>query len=564
MRKIFLLLSMWCVVASASANTNQKVSEGPVQVFEKGFLKQNLMAQHSSGVSACKAPSSLPEQWNVTEVITKAEGELKHMSKACGGYYVDWDWVLKTYNRSNVPSQIIFGENNEVYFYNILSEEPTNTYVKGTLEGNEITLPLPQTTIFSDELGYGYNLCVLKLEYVIDEYGEEVLTYVVDDEKDSVTFTIDEEGRFTLEDIDDNILGFAYTDDGSWVGFGDLYQNYTPLEWDIVTMPEGIATERYSFIYGNYGYFVNVGIDNGYLYIEEICPLMPGATVRGKIDGDIVSIAQNEMIGIFNGSYIIYTKCVYADGEDLFLTDENLTYDLIVDSENKTIRSVNPDIMLCLNAANDYVYYVQLFDHINMFVQENMNGTPSNPYNISFADYSFLGFYNLRFNISNLSVTNDYILDLYDMYYRIFYDDEIMEFTKGEGDEYRDIPEGQVWTEIPLNTNNHDFYFYGQQVILALYSEGFKTLGAQLIYKHDGTVTYSDIAVCDIATGETSVRPFNPGEDGVEKLNESHIISSAYYDLNGNQISLPAAGICIRRDVCSDGSVKTHKIMINR
>ena len=78
------------------------------------------------------------------EFITEQpEGRQQIYSRSGDAYYVNLFWLVQT-SFTGAVGNVVFGENNEVYVKNIFSQLPTNSWVKGTLNGSKIVFEFPQ------------------------------------------------------------------------------------------------------------------------------------------------------------------------------------------------------------------------------------------------------------------------------------------------------------------------------------------------------------------------------------------------------------------------------------
>ncbi len=173
-----------------------------------------------SAAAQLEAPSMLKKtpkvstRTGVEDVIWGAEGTTKSYTKTYSGCYayMDIEWV----ENIETPSQIIWGDNNDVYFPDIISMMPLGTYTKGTVEGDKITLSLPQTLYLEEEEYKGeiyQTLYNLNLLMPFEDGGFK--TYFPIEEASEVTFTIAEDGTITLDPIENDFMLGLSVDDGS-------------------------------------------------------------------------------------------------------------------------------------------------------------------------------------------------------------------------------------------------------------------------------------------------------------------------------------------------------------
>lgn len=570
-------LSCLFFCGTAYADPHQKIDVGnlsmpqELQTTTPTIKGHELKAAVHGDHRMRKAPSDNP---GFTNVITEVEGTSRYMRKSCGGYFMFWGTSLMSYS-DNLASEVVYGDNNEVYFPNILSKLATGydsdfrSYVKGTVEGDKVVVTLPQTVMLIETYGEdsedvaddALNLCVLNLTEVPG--GSSQSTYECNYEKTSVCFEIGEDGSLMLEDIgEDSILGLAYASDGAWAGYGDLYQLYEPLNAQETTMPEGVESETYGYT-GDYsaftdyadftGYFTNIAIDGDTLYIQGIFSERPDDVIAAKLDGDIAHVAQDQLVFIYADKYFMTTKIlvgsVYVDedGDEQYyyeLADPEMTYDLRINWETREISSVNPDICLAANAYDDEVYYFEALKDFTLRYQDNADGVPMNPQMVEYVECrEYTGFDTLCFAPCNLS-TEGKVLVADDMYYRIYIDDELVELKLFEEDDV-------AYTEIPMFFNNYNdlFYIQGTKVEVGVYPEDVTNVGVQFVYLHDGVETESEIVTVYVKDPT--------GVKGIE-MDAEH---SEYYNLNGRRTLNPSNGIFVVRSFMKDGSCKISKMM---
>lgn len=453
-------------------------------------------------------------------------------------------------------STIVYGENNDVYFYNIAPELGTTTYVKGTQEGDVITVELPQVLEFYDAYGYGMALTLQKLNAITGAYVAA---------EGSVQFNVYDDGDIVLElpgeETGDYALGVIYTDDLSDIGLSYLSMVYSPMEEQPVVTPEGIETETYYFNDGYFGYPVKVGMDSQHIYLQGIVEGMPSfTTIYGDLNGNQASLPQDQFLGGYYG-YEIYTKCIELIGGQYDFSPESATVNLNIDTANKTISYSENSPLLYIIADLQQRLGLALYEEFNLKVQDSFSGTPRNPYNLDYNDdYIDYGYYSFMFNISNVS-TEGNVLNNEDLYYKVYIDGDVFEFEEEFDDDlgyniYDGFGTGEL---VPFYFDNgNDFYSWSvNQREVGIYIEGVSTIGVQTIYDYNGQVTESGIVTFNTETGEVDSTP-----SGVEGLINNEVKSVMYYDLNGRRIANPEQGIFIKKSVNNDGKVSTKKVVV--
>lgn len=552
MKKSLLALGAACIALSGmAASPMQKLPAPAAKSFDRTVeLKTSdnrIAKRHPSPMK--KAPAKVSE----ADVVTEVEGIRQNNVTTASGYFTD-GYNIYIYEDMTMASHVVYGENGEIYFYDIIPNGGMESYVKGVKTDDKVEISLPQTAWYSDDYGYGLKLCLLKL---IDPGDEETLPVYEVTEDESVTFAVAEDGTMVAEGLsEDLMLGYAYTDDNSFIYTGVFEMSIAPFGKEIVELPEDYTVSEGYWVAKNidYGYFVNWAQGYDEVYFQGICEAMPEAWVKGTVEYDdyqaVISIAQDQVPGDCYG-YYIYTKaakCIYdEDGElvDFELLPADTPYQLIWDFEENTITPKDKDIVLIFNAAEDEIYYLQLFMDLNLIHQDEFDGTPANPCNLKFADYyADYGFGIFMMNIPNLSTEGD-VLDPNSLYYVVYVDGEEWEFDAEEND----IPETLV--EIPWKFDAGNIYSYGgaeHEVYFEI--EGISTLGVQSIYKYNGEETRSEIVTISL------------DEDAVDAVNaDKKIAGVKFFDVAGREVSKAAKGVVIKRVVYEDGTVASFKKM---
>lgn len=543
------------LTASAAVPTVDKL-EMPVPVTQKTELGVSRTADGRMLAHANKGQRNMfraEEEVTgpTTEVIESAEGRSVTYAKKMTGYVLSWLGVL--YMDDTIATEIVWGEGNEVYLACPITATGYKSYIKATMEGNTITAELPQTLGWLENYGYGMDLYVvdLKEDGVNEETGEPVYWYFPNYEKTSITWTLGDDGSVTMEDLgEDGMLGGVWSDDQTWTGCGEINQYMTEFTQKPVEVPAGIVMEDWVIETGGEVGFVKVGVDEANAYIE-----MPAGLVKGNIEGDRIIIPQDQFLGMYS-YYFIYSKCGVAEEGYLVLADPEAEYVFDYDAEGKIMVSADPNLYLVYNAALDRINPLGYYNDMSIYYKDDFSGTPADPSDLQWSDYYFenYGMYDFYFYLPAFSTEGD-ILYTPDLYYRIFVDGELYEFTP---EEYGDLEGMEPMTEIPYNlSTGWEFYTSDGVKDVAFYIEGITTIGVQSVYKYNGVVTESNIVTLNLETGEET----NSGVKGIEDVNTA-VKETRMYDLTGARVDNPEKGIYLVEKVMEDGSVKTVKRVV--
>lgn len=521
----------------------------------------------------------------ITDPITDPKGQTVYYDKASAGTFVFYD-MMEMY-MDNFPATLVWGDDNTVYFKNLLSVFPSEYYIKGTVDGNVITVPTDQTIEYFDEEGYGINFGVLKTVPGF-ENGEEVYFFEYAPEIKEIQFVIGNDGRLTMqlpgapfdgENPTEYVAGLYYTDDYSFTGYCDFYQDYKRMEIEFITIPEGLEILPYVYVDEfNYAQIVEVAFSPDYLYIRGLNSMLPEGTIKAKIEGNKATVAQNEYLGIYFDQYYIMTKVLYEnpdyDPDDesvppFILAPGDVGFELTVDDTNNRIYADTEGIYLSFHAEeNDFLSSLGYYGIFELKYQDTFTGTPSNPvsleYTTDFAPYQ--GFNDFFFTLSNYS-TDGKLLDVDYLYYKVLIDgkplvfnqEEIYDLNNQKTIAYVGVPY-EVELIPYLFDNNNDIFKYSDNIFdVGIYFDDFTTIGVQTVYYYDNTFTYSDIVTLNILTNETVVTPW---ESGVDTVVSDEIVSTEYYTLDGRKVLNPDRGLYIR--VMKDASGRKHTDKIIR
>lgn len=524
-----------------------------------------------------KGPDAPAEEEINTDVIwDQPEGELKVYTRGGGAYYSFWGYIIDT--TQGGTSIKIVTNGNDVYMENPISQGQVEggTWVKGTLEGNKIHMPVKQCVLYSEEEGYGYMTAALKTDVQYDEDAEEYyLNYVMTDEAE-VTFTINEDGTITLDHesvVDpetgfvDWIYGLVYTDDLAWTQLGDYNSVYTPFDGEYATIPEGAETEQWAMMYKDENHYssahlCDVAIVGDKMYIAGMSQADPDAAMVGTIADGKVTFASDQYVGLSTG-YVAYgvfanvtTEKIWDDYYEEFYDMESYEYlpeyAFTYDAKNKMLTSAD-DVAFVVNAgkgAEEILYITVAYGpKFNYF--EEVPAIPADPEFLDYSNYfDYYGYDMISCNVKLEDVNGKYMNQdkvFYTVYVKIDGEAEPFVFY---ADEYAGFAELGIeeMTEIPVNFTVLDDYGYEDISAsgsgICIYQTGFDDFGIQTIYYGGDERNVSNIVW------------WSEAQDGIRDVNVSQN-ANGIYDLQGRKLQKPQKGINI---VVSNG--KTMKTVI--
>ncbi len=149
-------------------------------------------------------------------IIAPDEGEHKYYKRGGIAYFVQ---DTQLYNKDQEGDvEIVECEDGTVYVKDLISEYKTGAWVKGTIEGTTLIIPVNQLVDYSSL--YSATLSIYWGVYTGSGFEKDL-------EKDAITFTIDGD-VITLEGSDDyNLVGVFWDDDDSFTGYGDYNTVWT-------------------------------------------------------------------------------------------------------------------------------------------------------------------------------------------------------------------------------------------------------------------------------------------------------------------------------------------------
>lgn len=560
MKKSLLLLGAACIALSstaASGKANQCFAP-PKLSFERSIkMKEGSAKTFRHSAAMHKAPARLG---TAEDVIYEVEGQKQNMAVTCSGF-LDSDGYTLEFEDEIFATHVVYGENDEVYIYNILPQISIDSYVKGKKDGDKIVVEIPQTVLWNDSFADGADLTICDC-YEIVEDGVTYYDYAPTEDT-SLILSLGDDGAWRAEGLDPrHILAYSFCTDGYWTGYGVWDLALEPFNETQVSVPDDLTVSEkfwtYKCDYLGYGWPVNFAQGGEDVYFQGLSEMMPDAWVKATVEYDDteahVYIDQNQYVGIYDGAFVV-TKCAKIlyneeyDEEYFELMPDEYRFELIWDYEEEKMVLKDPSIVLLFNRSKKQVYYVDELFEFELLKQDSYEGTPANPHNLVYYDMmEDFGEAVLEFFVPALS-TDGYVLDTNDLYYVLYLDDE--PFTL-EAEEYG-LDESME--EIPWWFENDDYtiikYYGSCRRAVYVFVQGISTIGVQSVYKYDGVETRSDII--SLALDGESVNGINA---------DKKVASVKYYDIAGSEVAMPASGLFIKRITYTDGTTVSIKSII--
>ena len=327
-------------------NVGQQMTGLSFQPTHKAQFLMNRMG----GVSNARFAATTDAHGIIT---SPDEGEHKFYTRAGVAYFYSGGYVNGADQSGHV--EVVECADGTVYIKDIVSRYTQGAWVKGTKEGNTITVPAAQPVAYF--LEYDATLSVNYGDFATNTYerGTGDITFTVDGNTISLNGT----------DAGERIIGIFWDDDNSWQGYGDyetvwtLDEDYTPAPTELVELPAGAEVLTW---YNNgtdypnakkYSSTAQVAFVGDEVYVSGIFTEFPNSWIKGTVSGNTVTFAALQFLGVYNG-----TTNIFAIGAtDSQVTDFVMTYD----AEAQTLTSEN---LLFANAAEDRIYYLEGYTSI--------------------------------------------------------------------------------------------------------------------------------------------------------------------------------------------------------
>ena len=489
------------------------------------------------------------------DVITSPEGESKLYSRNSISVMPMGDTPMQTedYNFAGV---MVFGENGEVYLRNPFSQFITGSYLEGrvvkTDEGESLVFELPQQVMVYEADGEYYDLFACMLTFSDD--GETVETAV---DQDLVFVKVDE--GWAMADPD-AIIGMTF-DDSVWTGFAEMQMVYTPVVDSVADIPDGLEYEPWMLTYGNEGHFVDLAIDGDKCYLKNMLDTSEKslAPISGVVTEYGFSFSSPQFLGVNeDNSYLTYffageVKVTYL--EDInstvrtFIPADSMNFNLAEDGVYKSDASAMftpiPDM------DNDYFWSMGVVELPSMQKSVAHDLTPANPSVVDYRYYPNYMFGYVSFEIPMLN-TEGQILDTSNLYYNVYLDGELLEFTDDEYPLFK-----KSMTEIPYDFEDGrdgagDIKLEGSKHTVMLYREGLDEVGVQSYYvDENGNRYYSELVTALTANVDSTV----------DSVAADDVAEISYFDISGRKVDSPVRGIYVKVVRLKNGSSVVRKVI---
>lgn len=468
----------------------------------------------------------------------------------------------------------VVNDNGEVYLKDAVSSRLSNSWIKGQKTvGDTIVFQFPQKYCIEQEKDYMYRpvgdpypLYVWRMV----KRGND--SWVVDETSQTVKYVMRNDSLFRVDDYKTGVYLGLGKEDGTWTKYCDFYNIWTKVNDPLVQLPQGVTPESYNLAYsGMFGNedsrIIQVAIDGNDFYMGNLAKQVPGAWVKGKIEGGKVVFAGKTYLGAcpdWNYHYYFspmgYTRVKkgYFEEDSLYFVNE-LTFDYDASTKECWLDE-KPNVLLGVNTGKNRINEPQLFYEPTIAPWQGKVGAPLNPDIYAFTPYDVqLGYGKMEVAFTEIipdDSEDDYTpLDLAKLFYRIYFDDKLHVFTP----DLYDVKESM--SDIPYTFHNgKDIRGTDYIRSIRFRASGFKKVSIQFFLKDKDKVYSSDYVSYTVGEDGKLTDDISPASVSEES---KRVLSVSYTDLSGRNVSNPMRGLYLKTVSYADGSRRTTKV-VNR
>lgn len=462
------------------------------------------LAAQSNGVKGYIVPEGQPVIYSMSAYLLTSVGQVHY-----DGLY-------------NEISTSIDGKS--VYFRTLFPAQFEQLWVKGTLEGDEVTIdcktPIASATVY-DEYGKQQTIQLKVGEPIFDENDEVV------DVRDVVFYKVGT--TYLIEDDDfDHPVALYYIDeygielqDYTFCATMDLYTGPT----DLVTPPADAAANAYTYDYNDDSYRQNseighVAVKGNDYYFDRLIPGVEG-WVKGVREGNKITVSKRQLYS--NDPLILcFGGLLLSSGgrmsDVVFIIENDGT--LVEESQEQFCIAYLPNGSVYTGACR---FTIRPYD-------ESAPLTPSDPTNVVSRYYTELRQHAIEFNQSP-TATDGSKLNPDQLGYYIYVNGERFTFNRKQ---YPYL----AWEStqfIPYaycdDYNNGDIFYDGYNSVL-FYFDNYETLGVQSVYRAGDKEARGNIITVD---KYNNVEIVPEGISNIVADNKSN--NSSWYDLCGRRLT---------------------------
>lgn len=513
-------------------------------------MKKNLLFLSLALAAGCSVSSA-------EGILTTPEGTLYENVYRYNMQYLTFYGQLNVQQIEGKMGKIVIDGDN---FYML---RPVNTFsvsqdywIKGTrgADGN-IVFKLPQPAYIQPGNPYAHteDTQLYNKMYRIETGADGAYEFVEDTEntdlvmkwENGVLSQVIPEGYETAP-----VIGL--TDGKEYSGSSDGDFRWSLFDETLQTPPEGLETKPYVVKsedgYGNVSQkIVQLGVMDGELWIRDLYSYFPDSWIKGKVEGDKVTFATNQYLGIYVAENYYYFFQAAEVSQELSDWGEMQNVYTPLPEATLTLKdgvyTADCGLLMCFgkNTANLGMPSGSLIHNGVFSPYEEMAATPASP-SITQIGEDYGWGRNISFNIPCTDTEGNFI-DPSKLYYNIYVNGELFSLTP---EKYPVLKE--TITDIPYLFSETGVIFTNgaEEHTLTLFMDEEPEIGIQSVYTGGGETHKSDLV---LGIGAVSAA-------------DATVEATEYYTVSGIRVSDPVNGLYIRVDRMSDGSVKTSKVIV--
>ena len=477
--------------------------------------------------------------------------------------------AIKTESITASLSTVAEGSDGKVYISHAVGGTSAG-YMVGTRDGDKVTVKFPQVL----QCGDSY-MAVMRLEPTTIEvpgYDEEdpvmsVPSYKIYEGPQEIVYTI-EDGRYVQ--APNTNIGFVQAD-GSWGGYGEYGQTFSPFNNELVVVPEDAERFNVAIRYDNdtdlkgepYVYELMKGARKGSeVYIQGLSNQYPDSWVKGTVNGDRITFENGQFLGI--GGYSTEYFCTGYDTPE-FVPGYNTwdhvytvttSLELAYDAQSGVISALGENDCMFVNGAQSVYSYGRVFKAMTFTPQpDNIDPTPIMPLfkkGVNTWDNGMDPF--LTFQLRPLNIYGQ-LLDTNNLSFEIEVEGAPYVFTSW--DYWMD----EDMTIIPWNFDGPFIQVLDNGWTNIEFQEPYlRQLKIKAVYRMGDELIYSLPQSPDKPEAQDPVSGVTVTE--VSEVSDSPVLATEYYDLKGNRVDNPAKGFYILRNIHQNGAVSHTKVIL--
>lgn len=573
MQKRCLTFAVAAMVTSAATFAQKTiVAEPQLQEFMSTHTFDTTSPQrHTLARLHKKQQTKLPIMKSApSDLITQQpEGEFKTLVGNLGGYYSIFGYILPSSDMGRAVD-VVYGSDGNFYIKNPFSQFATGSWLKGTVDGDVISVDVQPIYYEAANDTYDETVCyACKMKYgYVEDFGQNY--WSIDFDNPTLKMVVRNDSIIMQNENGYAGLGLFY-EDGEWTGFGEYRKILSPQTDVAVSLPESATDEKnYVMTYGEYEagsdtlaikkQLVKMFKDGNDYYLTDLTGHDDHIYAKGTMTDNKLTLKSGQYMGLSTAekyNAIRYFDYFEAMGWKTVPTYNNAyedsTYfkdEFVFDHDAATDKFVGENNYLSVNGGNTKVNVLAGFKNPELTPFVEAKEAPAKPTIYSVEDaYDTYGYSYVEAILSNTTAKGDF-LDTRRIYYNLSIDDEVWTFTP---DEYVNLTEDM--TDVPYGfVDNEDFQTYKGRRVIYLFTTDFSKVALTEFYvDSDGVAHYSEP---DVWTKGTSGVKHTAGEKTVKQ--------ARYYDLSGRAASQLTKGIYIKATTYNDGSVTMKKVVVNK